>query len=41
VLRSGRGADLLFVDVNLDIRDLVNRSMRAHPRADRGLRRHQ
>jgi two-component system response regulator FlrC len=25
VLRSGRGADLLFVDVNLDIRDLVNR----------------
>ena len=25
VLRSGRGADLLFVDVSLDIRDLVNR----------------
>lgn len=25
VLRSGRGADLLFVDVNLDIRDLVAR----------------
>src|SRR5471032_1846557 len=25
VLRSGRGADLLFVDVNLDIRDLVER----------------
>jgi DNA-binding NtrC family response regulator len=25
VLRSGRGADLLFVDVNLDIRDLVTR----------------
>src|ERR1700716_2682323 len=25
VLRSGRGADLLFVDVNLDIRDLVDR----------------
>ncbi len=25
VLRSGRGADLLFVDVNLDIRDLVSR----------------
>jgi len=25
VLRSGRGADLIFVDVNLDIRDLVNR----------------
>ena len=25
VLRSGRGADLMFVDVNLDIRDLVNR----------------
>src|SRR5882672_6414252 len=25
VLRSGRGADLLFVDVSLDIRDLVTR----------------
>jgi DNA-binding NtrC family response regulator len=25
VLRSGRGADLLFVDVNVDIRELVNR----------------
>src|SRR6202163_2247855 len=25
VLRSGRGADLLFVDVNIDIRDLVMR----------------
>src|SRR5450756_236022 len=25
VLRSGRGADLLMVDVSLDIRDLVNR----------------
>src|SRR5476649_119915 len=25
VLRSGRGADLLFVDVNLDIRDLIER----------------
>src|SRR6202158_2305108 len=25
VLRSGRGADLLLVDVSLDIRDLVNR----------------
>ena len=27
VLRSGRGADLLMVDVALDIRDLVARSM--------------
>src|SRR5665213_4328007 len=25
VLRAGRGADLLMVDVSLDIRDLVNR----------------
>ena len=42
VLRSGRGADLLMVDVALDIRDLVGAARRrAHPRADRRLRRHQ
>ena len=42
VLRSGRGADLLMVDVALDIRDLVDAARRrAHPRADRRLRRHQ
>ena len=39
VLRSGRGADLLMVDVALDIRDLVAAARgRAHPRADRRLR---
>ena len=39
VLRSGRGADLLMVDVALDIRDLVTAARsRAHPRADRRLR---
>ena len=36
VLRSGRGADLLMVDVALDIRD-----RRTHPRADRRLWRYQ
>jgi len=42
VLRSGRGADLLMVDVSLDIRDLVTPVRgRAHPRADHRLRRHQ
>ena len=39
VLRSGKGADLLMVDVAVDIRDLVERARaRAHPRADRRLR---
>ena len=39
VLRSGKGADLLMVDVALDIRDLVIAARsRAHPRADRRLR---
>ncbi len=39
MLRSGRGADLLMVDVALDIRDLVTRlQSRAHPCADRRLR---
>ena len=42
VLRSGRGADLLMVDVALDIRDLVAAARsRAHRRADRRLRRQQ
>ena len=39
VLRSGRGADLLMVEVAVDIRDLVDAARsRAHPRADRRLR---
>ena len=42
MLRSGRGADLLMVDVALDIRDLVTAARgRAHPRADRRLRHRQ
>ena len=39
VLRSGKGADLLMVEVAVDIRDLVEQARaRAHPRADRRLR---
>ena len=39
VLRSGRGADLLMVDVAVAIRELVTAlEVRAHPRSDRRLR---
>ena len=39
VLRSGRGADLLMVDVAVAIRELVTGARgRAHPRSDRRLR---
>ena len=41
VLRGGKGADLLLVDVSLDIRDLGDATRgRAHPCADRRLRHH-
>ena len=42
VLRGGKGADLMLMDVGLDIRDLVIRTRgRTHSRPDRGLRHHQ